>query len=118
MLRAITILLVFQLVGEILVRLLSLPIPGPVIGMVFLFVVLLVRGDVPADLRSTAQTILANLSLLFVPAGVGVIVHASLIERELLPLAGTLVLSTYLTLLVTALTMVGLLRISTPRTKG
>ena len=36
-LNGVTLLLVYQLTGEILVRLLGLPIPGPVLGMVMLY---------------------------------------------------------------------------------
>ena len=72
MIAALTILLLFQLAGEVLVQLSGLPVPGPVIGMVLLFLALALRGSVSEDLRNTSQTLLSHLSLLFVPAGVGV----------------------------------------------
>lgn len=55
MIRAVTILLVYQLIGETLVMALNVPIPGPVMGMVFLFVTLLIRKSVPDDVKTTAQ---------------------------------------------------------------
>ncbi len=71
-LNGVTLLLVYQLTGEILVRLLGLPIPGPVLGMVMLFVTLMIRGSAPPDSLSEASSaLLSHLSLLFVPAGVG-----------------------------------------------
>lgn len=96
MIPAITALLVCQLAGEVLSRALGLPVPGPVVGMVLLFVALLLRGrDAPAPLGATADGLLNNLGLLFVPAGVGVVLHLPLLARDWAPLslavlAGTL----------------------------
>ena len=72
MIAALTQLLVFQLIGEIITRGLDLPIPGPVIGMALLFAVLALRNGPSETLQTTSQTLLSHLSLLFVPAGVGV----------------------------------------------
>lgn len=105
MIWVLTVLLVYQLAGEVLVVLLDLPVPGPVMGMVFLFVTLLIRGSVPEQLRTTAQGLLRHLSLLFVPAGVGVMVHFSLVADVWLPVLVTLVLSILITLGVTGWTM-------------
>jgi hypothetical protein len=54
MIAALTLLLVFQLVGEVIARALALPIPGPVIGMALLFLALLVRGGPGEELRQTS----------------------------------------------------------------
>lgn len=105
MIGAITLLLVFQLFGEVLSRALSLPIPGPVIGMALLFAVLALRGGPSTDLRNTAQGLLQHLSLLFVPAGTGVMLHYQRLSDEWLPLVVSLVLSTGLTLGATALVL-------------
>jgi holin-like protein len=93
---AITALLVCQLAGEIAARALHLPIPGPVIGMVLLFLALLLRRrEAPEALGAAADGLLGNLGLLFVPAGVGVVLHLPLLARDWAPLslailAGTL----------------------------
>lgn len=102
MLASITLLLVFQLVGEVLVQWLDLPVPGPVLGMLLLFVGLIVRGEAPPPLRDAANGLLQHLSLLFVPAGVGVMAHAALLASEWLPTLAAILLSTAITLLVTA----------------
>jgi holin-like protein len=112
MLAAITVLLVYQLIGETLVLALKLPVPGPVIGMLLLFLTLLVRGSVLESVRETAQGLLQHLSLLFVPAGVGVMIHFSRVFDEWLPILVSLVVSTILTIAVTALTLRFLLRIN------
>lgn len=110
MIGAITLLLVFQLLGEVIARTLALPIPGPVIGMALLFAALALRGGPSPELRDTAQNLLQHLSLLFVPAGVGVMLHFHRIGDEWLPLAASLVGSTVLTIAVTALVLRALSR--------
>lgn len=105
MVEQLTLLLVFQLIGEIVARLTGLPLPGPVIGMGLLFTVLVIRGREPVALAATARGLLENLSLLFVPAGVGVMVNLQLLEDEWEPIAAALVGSTAATIAVTALVM-------------
>lgn len=104
-LNGITLLLMYELVGEVSAAVLQLPIPGPVIGMLLLFVTLLVRGRSHPSLDCAGNALLSHLSLLFVPAGVGIMVHFERIGREWLPISLTLVLTTLLTMAVTAKTM-------------
>lgn len=107
MMASLTWLLLYQLAGEVLARMLSLPVPGPVIGMALLFTTLVIRGrsgkPLPETLQHTANTLLQHLSLLFVPAGTGVMVYLQLMADEWLPIAGALILSTLGGLAVTAL---------------
>lgn len=96
MIPAVTALLTCQLAGEIAARALRLPVPGPVVGMVILFLLLLLRRrPAPEALGRMADGLLGNLGLLFVPAGVGVVLHLPLLARDWAPLtlailAGTL----------------------------
>lgn len=105
MLAPLTLLLTCQLVGEFIVRAGGLPLPGPVMGMALLFAGLAVRGKVPESLERLADGLLAHLSLLFVPAGVGVMLHLPRVAHEWLPIAVSLVASTLITIAVTALVM-------------
>lgn len=105
MLKALTLLLVFQLVGEVAARLLHLPVPGPVIGMGLLFLALIVRRGPGDELRATASGMLQHLSLLFVPAGTGVLLHVDRVAHEWLPLAVALLASTLIGIAVTALVL-------------
>jgi holin-like protein len=105
MLNAFTVLLLFQLSGEAVALFFALPIPGPVIGMALLFGMLAWRGKVPVVLRKTAQTLLQHLSLLFVPAGVGVMLHFQRMADEWLPIVITLLASTFITIAVTAVVL-------------
>lgn len=118
MLPALTLLLIYQLAGEVLVQFFGLPVPGPVLGMVLLFLTLAVRGEVPAQLKDTAGTLLQHLSLLFVPAGAGVMVHAARIGDEWLAIVLSLMGSTLITIGVTGLVLKWLLRRKTEPGSG
>ncbi len=111
MIASLGLILICQLAGEVLVRALRLPVPGPVIGLMFLFVILVVRDRVPASafgplrngaVEGTARGLLANLSLLFVPAGIGIVQQLDLVARHGLVIFAILAASVLVTLLVTA----------------
>jgi holin-like protein len=97
-LNGITILLIYQMMGEITVWLLDIPIPGPVVGMLMLFVTLLIRKGLPEFIEQSSAALLSHLSLLFVPAGVGVMVHWQKLSVEWLPIIVALIVSTAITL--------------------
>lgn len=94
MITGFTLLLIYQLVGEVLSRVLGLPVPGPVIGMALLFLTLLLRDGPPEGLQQAASSILQHLSLLFIPAGVGVLLHLHRMRDEWLPLTAAIVVGT------------------------
>lgn len=104
MLHALATFLVCQLAGEAVVRLIEIPVPGPVVGMVLLFALLVGNIDLPYSLDETADGLLKHLSLLFVPAGVGVVQHLDRFGAEGWRIAVVVVVSTAITLAVTALT--------------
>lgn len=97
-----SVLLGCQFLGELLSKGFAIPVPGPVLGMVILLIGLLINGHVPDALRKTGEGLLRYLTLLFVPAGVGLMVHFELIRADFWTLIITLVLSTAITLAVTA----------------
>ena len=106
MTAALALLLAFQLAGEALRVALHLPVPGPVIGMALLLVYLIIRPEGPStELRNTAGGLLQNLSLLFVPAGTGVMLHVGRLADEAWPIAIALVASTLLGLIAAGLTL-------------
>jgi len=108
-LRGLALLLLFQALGESLVHALALPFPGPVVGLVLLLPALSwapLRGAVQAG----AELLLAHLSLLFVPVGVGVVTHLSLLSQYGPRLVVVIVLSTWVGMAVTALVLRALLR--------
>ncbi len=98
----LALLLACQLTGEVVTRAANLPIPGPVLGMLIMLCGLLWLRRVPTTLERTSRGLLDNLSLLFVPAGTGVILHLDLLRAQWLPIAAAIVGSTILAMLVTA----------------
>ena len=108
MINTFATLLVFQTIGEGLAYALSLPVPGPVIGMVLLFLYLLLNDDAIEKLAPISLGLLRHLSLLFVPAGVGIMVHFQRVATEWLPIAAALLASTVVSIVVTALVVKGL----------
>lgn len=103
MLFGFLVLLICQFIGEVVVRYLDLPFPGPVVGMVILLIGLMVSGGVPQGVRQAGEGLLSNLALLFVPAGVGLMVHYQLIAADGLIILTALILSTAITMIVTSL---------------
>ncbi|WP_101048298.1 CidA/LrgA family protein [Macromonas nakdongensis] len=110
MLNALAALLSLQLLGEAVVRWLAWPVPGPVLGMALLLLALLLRPVWLQALRDTAKGLLQHLSLLFVPAGVGVMLHLQRLGDEAWAIGVALVLSTWIGMATAALTTVWLLR--------
>jgi holin-like protein len=103
MIKGFAILLAFQLAGELLVMLLRLPISGPICGMALLLY-WLNQTDTEAskDLTGAADGLLANMAILFVPIGVGVMVYWPLLRQDWLAISLALVVSTVLSVAVTA----------------
>lgn len=100
MIRNLTVILVCQLLGEVIVHALSLPLPGPVLGMIFLLGLLLFRPNYANSVNSTAQGLLAHLSLLFVPAGVGIVGHIQTLGHDLGIILISIVVSTVAAIVV------------------
>jgi holin-like protein len=113
MIASLSLILLCQLVGEVIVRGLMLPLPGPVLGLLLLLLLLLLRdrfailarGPLQGDgVESASRGLLANLSLLFVPAGVGVVQKLDLIAAHGIAVVAVLAISVVVTLLVTVAT--------------
>ncbi len=116
MIASLALILAAQLVGEVLARGVGVPVPGPVIGMGLMFAFLVLRDGGPDPMRralptpltdgtleETARGLLLNLSLLFVPAGVGIVGRLDLLRAQGLKLAIVLLVSTAASLLATVL---------------
>lgn len=94
-------ILAFQAIGESFVFILSVPIPGPVVGMVFLFLYLVVRGRADNNLINFSSGFLPHLALLFIPAAVGIMLQLERVMQEFIPILVALVASTFVSILVT-----------------
>lgn len=110
MLHAIFLILLLQLAGEAVQKYFELAVPGPVIGLIMLLGLLLshLKASGPIltfrqQLITTSETLLGHLSLLFVPIGVGVVMHLQLLESQLVKVLGVIVIGTLSTLVFTAI---------------
>ena len=112
MVHAFALLLVFQLIGEVLVQVLALPVPGPLVGMLLLFGALVLRRELAPELANTAQALLSHLMLLFIPAVTGVMMYFDRIGREWLPFLAACLLGAAITMAVTAFTLHWMLRVT------
>jgi len=108
MLAAFAVLLLFQCLGEGIVFVFHLPLPGPVAGMLLLMVALIALPRLQALVEQAANTLLSHLSLLFVPAGVGIVVAAGSGSGHWIAIIASLVVSTALALAVTGLILRGM----------
>ena len=108
MLQGIFIIFLFQLIGESVQQFFALAIPGPVIGLVLLLLVLLLSDRLDglsrlrSDLGASANGLLGHLPLLFVPIGVGVVMHISALEGQLLAVLAILFVGTVTSIGMTA----------------
>ncbi len=112
MLLGFFFLLLAQLIGEAIAHGLSLPVPGPVIGIILTVIAIAVRNRVSAlddtatdaPLGSAADALLKHMGLLFVPAGVGVVQQLGLLADNSLAVIVAIAGSTVLTMLATVAT--------------
>jgi holin-like protein len=104
MLQSFVLVLGFQLIGEVFVRILPIGIPGPVIGMTLLAIACIASPGLRHACEKASAALLGNLSLLFLPAAVGVVQFLPLIRTEGLAIGVAILVSTALAIAVTALT--------------
>ena len=105
MLRTYLALLGCQAAGEVIRQLSGIPLSGPIIGMILLLAVLMMRGGASDEFCQSGQAALGYLSLFFVPPGVGIMQHLSLLRAHWLPLLLALIVSTALAMVSGALVM-------------
>lgn len=116
MLFTLGLILTCQLAGELFTRGAGLPVPGPVAGLVLFLGLLALRPSLSGAVRPTVTVILANLSLFFVPAGVGVVANLDVLSEDWVAILAVLVLSTVLAMLAAVGTFLAVLRLIERRT--
>ncbi|MBV2204330.1 MAG: CidA/LrgA family protein [Pseudomonas sp.] len=115
LLRGLTWLVLFQLLGTVLNVLLVPMLPGPIIGLLLLFAALLLRGSASESLQVAASSLLRYLPLLLVPPAVGVMVYTEAILQDFWAIVGVLVISLLLSLVFTGWLMQTLIQRQTRR---
>ena len=105
---AIFVLIVLQLIGEGIVQVSGLPVPGAIIGLILLYAILVLRGQISDEMSRTSGFLLQNLGVLFVPAGVGVIAYLPMIATQWWIIVLALFVSVCATIAITGLVVVRL----------
>ncbi|XRA84863.1 CidA/LrgA family protein [Pseudomonas putida] len=106
LLRGLTWLVLFQLLGTAINHLFVPFLPGPIIGLLLLLLFLMARGEVGKPLNEAASSLLRYLPLLLVPhAAVGVMVYAKDIAADFWAIAGALLISCLVTLVFVGVLM-------------
>lgn len=103
MLRGLALLLVFQSLGEVIVRATGTVVPGPVVGMVLLFVFLVLRKNPPESLTQAADGLLSHLAIFYIPAAVGVMLYAKPLAEQGIAWIAAILVSTLGAMLLPAL---------------
>ena len=93
LLRGLTWLVLFQLIGTALNHLFLSILPGPIIGLVLLMIYLMTRGEVSEPISLAASSLLRYLPLLLVPPAVVVMLYADQIAEDFWAIVGSLVIS-------------------------
>lgn len=112
MIVGLAVVLLCQLLGEIFAYLTHLPIPAPVVGLVLLLGFFLVRERwqwLPFSLRSeeidkTCETLVQQMALLFVPAGVGIVQRLGILQANIVGVLAIMLVTTAFSITVTAFT--------------
>ncbi len=102
MYKGITLIFGFYFLGEAIVRFLDIPVPGNVLGMVLLVSSLSFGIINLEDVEKEAEFLVENMSVMFIPPGVGIILYWNLMKTQIIPILGALFISFIVTIMITA----------------
>ena len=102
MYKGLVIIFGFLFLGEALVRILNLPIPGNVVGMILLTLALVLDLVKLEDVEREAEMLVRNMSIMFIPPGVGIVLYWGLIKSQAVPIFIALIVSFFVTIILTA----------------
>lgn len=110
LLNGLLVLLVFQCFGEAINAYFDLGLPGPVLGMLLLFIALCLRGSTPISVAKSSELLIPLLALMFLPAATGIFFLGPRFNDQWPAIIGSLVVATTLSLLFNGLVMKWLAR--------
>lgn len=99
--KELTIILGISLLGEILNRLLPLPVPAGVYGLFLMLALLCSKLLRLEDVEGCGNFLLDNMSPMFIPAGVGIIRYKEQLMQVGVPYLVINVISTFIVFIVT-----------------
>ena len=110
LLQGFALLLFLQWISTEIIAFLGIPFPPPLLGMLIL-TALLCTGVIKENyIEDICTALIDKMALLFLPAGVSMILYLDVIKAELLPISLTVILSSVIILCSTALVLEMLLR--------
>ncbi len=110
LLQGLAIILFLQWLSTEIIAFLGIPFPPPLLGMLIL-TALLCTGVIKENyIEDICTALIDKMALLFLPAGVSMILYLEVIKAELLPISLTVILSSVIILCSTALVLEMLLR--------
>jgi holin-like protein len=102
MYRGLAIILGFLFTGQAVSKFTHIPVPGSVLGMIFLTAALMTGMVKLEHVEEVGTFLIKNMSVMFIPPGVGVVVYWSLVKKDILPISVALLVSFALTIVLTA----------------
>lgn len=107
--KELSIILFIIFLSESISKVLSLPIPGSILGMLILLTLLLLKIITTESIETLSSYLLDNLAFFFLPAGVGIISSFDLLKGNTLKILIVITISSLVVLLVTGYTVQGLI---------
>lgn len=101
----LSIILSILLISQGVQTYFNLPIPATIIGMVILILMLLFNIIKLKWVENITNLLLENLSILFIPAGVGIMKEFHFLQGYILPVLFILTITTIVIILVTGYTV-------------
>jgi len=105
LLRQFLIILIICFIGEVLSKVVHIPLPGSIIGMILLFICLLLGVIKLEMLEEISKFLLDHLAFFFIPAGVGLLAYVGILKENLLPILVICFITTFLVMIVTGWTV-------------
>lgn len=95
------VIIAFYCLGQLTQQQLALPIPGSVIGMLYMLIYLIWRKKTPTYLKKASHTLISNLALLLIPSCVGVMTCFNMLQQQGLLIAASVLLSIFSSIIIT-----------------
>lgn len=101
MLGQLIILFILNFIGIIISKILNLPIPGTILGMILFFILLQTKILKVESVEDAVNVLLLNMTILFMPSAVKILDTAYLMQGQFLKILILLISTTFITMGVT-----------------
>ncbi|WP_291650368.1 CidA/LrgA family protein [Clostridium sp.] len=115
--REAIIILGIYLIGELISKVLSLPIPGNILGMIILLALLCSKIVKVEKVETVSNFFLDHLAFFFIPAGVGLITSFDSIKDSLILIILLCIITTSIVIVVTGSVVQFVMNLQKTKTK-